>query len=539
MGFGTVFALVPPMPAITWSGVGDVTVIAPAGECSATVNFNVTATEGGSPLQVIFSPPSGSVLPMGITSVSCTATDPSGNSVSTSFNVTVTTPTPAVSGLNPSTVTGGGPDFTLTVNGCGFENGATVEWNGAALSTAFVSAQQLLASIPASDISLNNAAINTANITVLNPDSGLSNPQPLTIATAVVAASQSQIAPPGQTVTASAPPAAPGQAGVAASLDNSAGTQPVTVTAATYTADPTSGTSFDTGSGFVDIKVSGATAQSSLTAYFYYPAGQSAPNLFFYNGTIWTPVLGHSGALPVNDTSNGRLIVVLDSTSTPAITDLTGTPFALATKAKQTIAFTGIPPQVYSGQILSLTAGSSSGLPVSFSVISGPAILNGNMLTLTGVGQVVVAASQAGNNYYYAAPTISQTILASYQPAGLSCSGNPGHVILQPINAAGSSVFKQGSTVPAKFMVFDANCNSIGTPGVVTNFKLIRTTGGVVSGVNETVSSATPDTAFRWDSTAKQWVFNISTKSLSASTTYYYEIDLNDGTSILFQFGLK
>jgi hypothetical protein len=88
-------------------------------------------------------------------------------------------------------------------------------------------------------------------------------------------------------------------------------------------------------------------------------------------------------------------------------------------------------------------------------------------------------------------------------------------------------------------MVFDANCNSVGTPGVVTNFKLVRTTSGVVSSVNETVSSATPDTAFRWDSTARQWLFNISTKSLSASTTYYYEIDLNDGTSILFHFGLK
>src|SRR5262249_1411812 len=154
----------------------------------------------------------------------------------------------------------------------------------------------------------------------------------------------SQIAAPGQTVTASAAPAAPGQAGVAASLDNSAGTQPVTVTAATYTADPTSGTSFDTGSGFVDLKVSGATAQSSLTAYFYYPAAQSAPNLFFYNGPTWAAVLSHGGALPLNDTSNGRLIVMFDNTSTPPITALAGTPFALATKAKQTITFAPIPP---------------------------------------------------------------------------------------------------------------------------------------------------------------------------------------------------
>ena len=32
-----------------------------------------------------------------------------------------------------------------------------------------------------------------------------------------------------------------------------------------------------------------------------------------------------------------------------------------------------------------------------------------------------------------------------------SCDGAPGHTILQPINADGSSVFKLGSTVPTKF----------------------------------------------------------------------------------------
>ena len=51
--------------------------------------------------------------------------------------------------------------------------------------------------------------------------------------------------------------------------------------------------------------------------------------------------------------------------------------------------------------------------------------------------------------------------------------------------------------------------------------------------------STTPDTDFRWSATDQQWIFNMGSKSLKASTTYYYDITLKDGTHILFNFGLK
>jgi hypothetical protein len=57
--------------------------------------------------------------------------------------------------------------------------------------------------------------------------------------------------------------------------------------------------------------------------------------------------------------------------------------------------------------------------------------------------------------------------------------------------------------------------------------------------VNEDVTSTTPYTVFRWDPTSQQWIFNIKTKNLTAGYTYVYEITLNDGTTITFQFGLK
>ena len=93
--------------------------------------------------------------------------------------------------------------------------------------------------------------------------------------------------------------------------------------------------------------------------------------------------------------------------------------------------------------------------------------------------------------------------------------------------------------MPAKFRVTDANCNSIGTPGVVTSFKLIAQSSDPNTTINEDVNSTTPDTAFRWDPTAQQWIFNISTKGMKAGVKYTYQISLNDGSSIGFSFALK
>lgn len=67
--------------------------------------------------------------------------------------------------LVPDAVAPGGSDFTLTVNGTGFVQGATVDWNGSALVTTFVSGSQVTAAVPAFDI----AVASSASITVTNP----------------------------------------------------------------------------------------------------------------------------------------------------------------------------------------------------------------------------------------------------------------------------------------------------------------------------------------------------------------------------------
>jgi sugar lactone lactonase YvrE len=73
----------------------------------------------------------------------------------------------------------------------------------------------------------------------------------------------------------------------------------------------------------------------------------------------------------------------------------------------QTITFGALSQQKVGDAPFSLYATSDSGLPTSFSV-SGPAVLNGNILTLTGWGTVTVTASQSGNASYTAATNVVQ-----------------------------------------------------------------------------------------------------------------------------------
>lgn len=156
------------------------------------------------------------------------------------------------------------------------------------------------------------------------------------------------------------------------------------------------------------------------------------------------------------------------------------------------------------------------------------------------VGSHPITATYSGDPNFNGSTSATLNQSVRYEPAGTTCDGDAGHQILQPINADGTSVFKQGQTVPAKFRVCDANGASIGTSGVVTSFLLTQIVSGTVTtNVQNIVDTNNPDTAFRWDSTDQQWIFNISTQNLSANSTYIYTITLNDGTTINFQFGLR
>src|SRR6266550_1032439 len=143
---------------------------------------------------------------------------------------------------------------------------------------------------------------------------------------------------------------------------------------------------------------------------------------------------------------------------------------------------------------------------------------------------------------YTVAPT-NGNLTVQYAQGGI-CLASSGHQILQPVNADGSSVFKKGSTIPVKFRVCDANANPIGGAGqVVTvwnqNWPVLYWKSSGAGAIDEEILSTTPDTQFRWDDTAQQWVFNLNSKNLTAGMIYTYRIYLNDASNIEFKFGVK
>ena len=89
--------------------------------------------------------------------------------------------------------------------------------------------------------------------------------------------------------------------------------------------------------------------------------------------------------------------------------------FTIATLGKeQNINFFPISNKLTTAVPFSISANATSGLPVSLSVQSGPASMNGGIITLSGrIGEVVIKASQNGNEEYLPAEDVFQSFFVS------------------------------------------------------------------------------------------------------------------------------
>jgi hypothetical protein len=265
-----------------------------------------------------------------------------------------------------------------------------------------------------------------------------------------------------------------------------------------------------------------------------------------------------SGSLAFTDTFTGALARAAgESVGTYAITQNT-----LALNGNYTLTYVGAnltitkaTPIVTWANPANITYGtalSSTQLNATFTwVVNGSTVTVAGTATYTppsgtvlnpGAGQILSVSFAPTDTTNYNAPptkTVTINVLFASASSGL-CDGDLSHTILQPINADGTSVFKTGSTVPTKFRVCDAFGNSVGPTtafsNVVKSYLIMGTYGGTITNVDETVSSTTPDTAFRWDPTAQQWIFNTATGAGTTlntkNVTYWFQITLIDGTII-------
>ncbi len=160
-----------PNSVVQINGVIRATVFVSATQLNATI-LAADIAAGGTPSITVFTPTPGG-----------------GTSSGQTLTVTAAA-TPVLTGISPTTVNAGLPNFPLTANGSNFSANSVVQVNGVNRATAFVSAAQLSATILAADV----AAAGTPSIAVFTPGGGTSSAQSLTVTT-----------PPGPLLTSISP----------------------------------------------------------------------------------------------------------------------------------------------------------------------------------------------------------------------------------------------------------------------------------------------------------------------------------------------
>ena len=264
--------------------------------------------------------------------------------------------------------------MVVTVYGLGFEPDSVVEFGGLDLHTTYVDMTRLDATIPESALAT-SADFSVVSVRVRCPDGEISSQAAFTIVNpdldALWGQTQAAVVESGASASVEVLPTDSDSAGVSAALVNGTGTEPATVLVATYVDNPTPTPAFDAGGGYVDLQVTGVSADAQLTAFFYYPssitgAAEEELVLMYFDGANWVTVLSSGGTSPVKDTEQKRFTVVFDSTSTPAITELSGTIFGIADGAPAILLLTApsAPAPVGSLSLVEVEYGSPSAATV-------------------------------------------------------------------------------------------------------------------------------------------------------------------------------
>lgn len=151
------------------------------------------------------------------------------------------------------------------------------------------------------------------------------------------------------------------------------------------------------------------------------------------------------------------------------------------------------------------------------------------------------ATSPVTGSHSYAAGTYAIGVSVTDDDGGTGSAGlaggfttkNTPSALMQPINASGSrSTFKLGSTIPVKITVSDCSAHAVPTLSpTVTITRLDTQPDGTV---NESPADATATNGLqmRWDATAGQYVYQLSTKlsqqTGAALTAGTYRITVSD-----------
>ena len=131
-------------------------------------------------------------------------------------------------------------------------------------------------------------------------------------------------------------------------------------------------------------------------------------------------------------------------------------------QATQTINFPQPQSPVAPGTAVPLNATSSSGLPVSYTVVSGPGTLSGSTITPTAAGTIVVQASVPASTNYLAAAPVSRSIVVTAPPVSITLTAGPSPVFLFASITLQTKVSTSG-TLPQGTVTFTDGANPLGS----------------------------------------------------------------------------
>jgi hypothetical protein len=323
------------------------------------------------------------------------------------------------------------------------------------------------------------------------------------------------------------------------------------------TCAPASGSTFSLGDTTVNCSAQDAAGNPASGSFKVTVQDTTAPSLTVPSDTIVVEATGPNGAT-VNYADDVSASDSVDPNPSMECTPASGSTFGLGSstvsctakdttgnesdaktfdvKVQDTTApiISGMPSDI------NKTATSSVGAVVDYTNPTASDLVDGNVAMSCeppsgstfplGTTQVNCSATDESGNKAEKSFKVSVT----YAWSGISQPINGGST---PEYSDDTSVFKLGSTVPVKFTLTNA---SAGIAGAEAKLYAAKVTNQVVGTEVETTSTATASSGnlFRYDASSGQYIFNWSTKDLTAGT-YQLRIDLADGVSRTVRVSLR